>query len=102
MSVEHIDKTNFDQVISGEKTVLVDFFATWCGPCKMQAPILDAISETLEESRQIVKVDVDENPEIASRYGIMSIPTLVVFESGKVKAKAVGVHTKEQVLELFE
>lgn len=83
--------------------VLIDFWATWCGPCRMQSPILDQLSEEYDESDvKIVKMDVDENPETAASFGIMSIPTLLLKKDGEVIEKAVGVHSKEQLRTLID
>ena len=79
MAVEHISQSNFDEVVSGTEVVLVDFFATWCNPCKILAPVLDQISEFLPENRKIVKIDIDENMEAARKFGVMSIPTPVSY-----------------------
>lgn len=81
-----------------EGLVLIDFWATWCGPCRMQAPILEQLSEEYDDTElKIVKMDVDENPETPQQFGIMSIPTLVLKKDGQVVDKAVGVHNKEQL-----
>lgn len=78
--------------------VLIDFWATWCGPCRMQAPILDQLSEEYDEDQlKIVKMDVDENPETPQNFGIMSIPTLVLKKDGQVVETLIGVHTKDQL-----
>ncbi|WP_019773414.1 thioredoxin, partial [Streptococcus sobrinus] len=78
--------------------VLVDFWATWCGPCRMQAPILEQLSEELDEDElKIVKLDVDENPATAQKFGIMSIPTLLFKKDGQVVKQVAGVHTKDQL-----
>ncbi|GBG96620.1 thioredoxin [Lactococcus termiticola] len=84
-----------------EGLVLIDFWATWCGPCRMQAPILEQLSEELDESElKIVKMDVDENPGTAQSFGIMSIPTLMFKKDGEVVKQIVGVHTKAQLKNL--
>ena len=81
-----------------EGLVLVDFWATWCGPCRMQAPILEKLSQELSEDElKILKMDVDENPETARAFGIMSIPTLLFKKDGQVVKQVAGVHTKEQL-----
>lgn len=83
---------------TGEGLVLIDFWATWCGPCRMQAPILEQLSDEYDETElRIVKMDVDENPETPASFGIMSIPTLLLKKNGEVVDKAVGVHTKDQL-----
>ena len=83
--------------------VLVDFWATWCGPCRMQAPILDQLSEEYDEDEfRIVKMDVDENPQTPQQFGIMSIPTLLLKKDGQVVEKAVGVHSKEQLRQMID
>ena len=83
---------------TNEGLVLVDFWATWCGPCMMQAPILEQLSEEMDEDElKIVKIDVDENPETAQTLGIMSIPTLLFKKDGEVVKQVAGVHTKDQI-----
>jgi thioredoxin 1 len=98
MSVLHIGKAEFDEKIrNSEKPVLVDFYATWCGPCKMIAPILEEIAEEHPEY-VIAKVNVDEEPELAKQFGIYSIPTLIVFKNGQVDSQASGVRPKASIL----
>ena len=97
MAITHLTKDNFDSAIANGK-VVVDFWATWCGPCRMQAPILDEVDMALDGRAKVCKVDVDEQPELASRFGVMSIPTLIYFQDGKVTGKAVGVQSRVQVL----
>ncbi len=100
MSVMHLTKDNFDSVISSG-LVLVDFWATWCGPCRMQAPVLDDLDAELEGKVKICKVDVDENPAIAQRFGVMSIPTLIAFKDGQQIAKRVGLQTREELVQML-
>lgn len=94
----HMDLTEktFDNVISGGIT-LVDFWATWCGPCRMQAPVIEELAEKYEGKFKVAKVDVDANPNIAARYGVMSIPTLIVFNNGEETARRVGVQSLNQL-----
>lgn len=100
MAIAVTKETFNSQVLESQKPVLVDFWASWCGPCRMIAPVLDELSKEREDVK-IVKINVDEEPELASRFGVMSIPTLLVFENGKVKSKAVGAIPKEQIEKLF-
>jgi thioredoxin 1 len=81
--------------------VLVDFWAPWCGPCQMQGPILDDLAGEVDGKAKIVKVNVDENTDLASQYGVMSIPALKVFKDGSVVEEMVGVHQKDQLLEVI-
>ena len=97
MAIMHLTKDNFDYVTSSG-LVLVDFWATWCGPCRMQAPILEELDEQLNGKVKICKLDVDDEPAIAQRFGVMSIPTLMVFRNGEMISKEVGVHTVEQLM----
>ena len=91
--------SNFNaEVLSSETPVLVDFWATWCGPCRMQGPIIDALAA---EGYNVGKLDVDENPDIARRYNVMSIPTLILFKNGEEVQRFVGVKTKEKLASLF-
>ena len=82
MSIMHLTKDNFDSITSSG-LVLVDFWATWCGPCRMQAPILEEFDKQMEGRVRVCKLDVDEVPAIAQRFGVMSIPTLIAFKDGK-------------------
>ena len=100
MAVMHLTKDNFDSVTSSG-LVLVDFWATWCGPCRMQAPILDELDEQLGDKVKICKLDVDDEPAMAQRFGVFSIPTLMVFRNGDMISKEVGVHTVEQLMTML-
>lgn len=84
---------DFFEIIKGTKPVLVDFFATWCGPCKMQSPILDQVKEKVGDDATIVKVDIDRNRELAMKYRVQSVPTLILFKDGEPVWRTVGVHT---------
>lgn len=88
--MKQIDMAQFDELIKGEKPVVCDFFATWCGPCKMLAPVLEKLSSEYEGQAEFVKVDIDKNPELAVRYGIMSIPYVAVFIGGEMADKSIG------------
>ena len=102
MSVLHITKENFEgEVLNSDKPVLVDFFATWCGPCKMVAPTIDEIAQEREDIK-VCKIDVDKEPELAIRYGISSIPTLLVFENGEKKAQMIGFRPKADLLKMLD
>ena len=93
------EKEFYDQTIQG--VTLVDFMASWCAPCKMQAPIIHEFSEELKGKVKIIKVDVDQNPFLAERYGINSIPTLAVFKDGEMQEKTVGLSAKAQLSEML-
>lgn len=101
MAVITITKENFAQeVLQSEKPVLLDFWASWCGPCRMLSPIVDEVAEERGDVK-VGKVNVDEQPELAGEFGIMSIPALLVFEQGKLVRQAVGARPKAGVLELL-
>ena len=97
MAVLKITTENFDEIVSNNKTVLVDFYADWCGPCKMQSPIVDEVADEHSEYA-IGKLNVDEDEEIAERFKIVSIPTLLIFKDGELQGKFVGVTSKERIL----
>lgn len=92
----------FEHIINSEKPVLVDFYAEWCGPCKAMAPILKQVKESLSENVRIIKVDVDHNPSIAGRYGIRSVPTLMMFRRGQTLWTAAGVRPADEIRRVVE
>ena len=101
MAVVTITKENFAQeVLQSEKPVLLDFWASWCGPCRMLSPVVDEVAEERTDVK-VDKVNVDEQPELAGQFGVMSIPTLLVFEQGKLVRQAVGARPKASVLDLL-
>ncbi|AZB43860.1 MULTISPECIES: thioredoxin [Bacillaceae] len=100
MAISHVTDQNFSAE-TGEGVVLADFWAPWCGPCKMIAPVLEELDQDMGDKVKIVKLDVDENQETAGKYGVMSIPTLLVFKNGEVVDKAVGYQPKEALAELL-
>ncbi|MFG1296316.1 MULTISPECIES: thioredoxin [Xanthobacter] len=100
MAVEKVTDQNFEtDVLNSSAPVIVDFWAEWCGPCRMVAPILDEVSGELAGKVRIVKLNVDENPQTASKYGIMSIPTLLMFKDGKIASRQVGAAPKAKLVQ---
>ena len=101
MSAIHINNNNFqEEVLNSEKKVLIDFWAPWCGPCQMVLPIIEEIAGERSDIK-VGKINVDENPELAKRFRVMSIPTLVVMEKGDILNRATGYRPKEDILELL-
>ena len=101
MEILHVTEANFDsQVLQADKPVLVDFWATWCGPCQMQAPILEELAKERDDVI-IAKVDVDQNPNLAQKYRVMSIPMLAVFKKGQPVVSAVGLQNKATLNEML-
>ena len=90
-----------EKVLDASGPVLVDFFATWCGPCKMMAPVIDEVGAEKAGTAAVYKIDIDENPDIAQRYGVMSIPTFIVFKDGEPAQKSLGAQPKEQILSML-
>lgn len=101
MAVSVITEENFEQeVLQAEQKVLVDFWAPWCGPCQMLSPIVDEIAESPDLPFKVGKINVDEQPDLAERFGVYSIPTLLVFDKGEVVNTSVGVAGKEEIMAL--
>jgi len=101
MATIKITKANFEaEVTNSDKPVLVDFWAAWCGPCRMVGPVVDEIAAELTDVK-VGKINVDEEQELAMKYGVMSIPTLMVFEKGQVSGKIIGAHPKASILKLL-
>ncbi len=102
MAVVNIDNNNFEEeVIKSDKKVLVDFYADWCGPCKMIGPVVEDLANENSDIK-VVKVNVDNNSDIAAKYQVMSIPTLIVIENGQVINQSVGLISKSEILELIK
>ena len=102
MSALNINKNNFvEEVMNSEKPVLVDFWASWCGPCRMVIPVVEKIAEEYPEYK-VVKINVDEEQELAAQFGVMSIPSLMIFKNGEVVNKSVGAKNKQQILAMLE
>ena len=102
MSVTTLTKENFDaEAVKADKPVLIDFWASWCGPCRMLSPIVDEVADERADIK-VGKVNVDEQPELANNFGVMSIPTLILMKNGKVVSQAVGARPKESVLSMID
>lgn len=101
MSVVKVTKENFESVIATDKPVLVDFYADWCGPCRMVSPLVDQIAEEHDEY-VVGKINVDDDPELAQKFGVFSIPTLIVFKNGEVKEQSAGARPKDQILAMLQ
>ena len=94
-------KESFNSIINGNQPVLVDFHATWCGPCKAQAPILKELSADIKGKARIIKIDVDKNQPLAQKYQVRSVPTLILFKNGQLLWRHAGVASKQQLLEII-
>ena len=100
--VINLTNENYETVLKSETPILVDFWATWCGPCRMVGPVIDSLAEEYEGKTSICKLNVDENPDIATEYKIMSIPTVMIMKNGEIVDKAVGVRTREEYQNMIE
>jgi len=94
-------KGNFETIINENRPVIVDFHALWCGPCKVQSPILKQVADELGERVRVIKIDIDQNQAIAGRYHIQSVPTVMIFKNGEIKYQQAGVHTKPQLMNVL-
>lgn len=103
MSVVHFSKDTFDtEALGAAGPVLVDFWAPWCGPCKMLGPIIEQLGDEMDGKAVIDKVDIDEEPDLAARYGVMSIPTVILFKNGEEAARMVGLQSKQALVRMIE
>lgn len=102
MHILTITDESFDTAVGSNGTVLVDFWAPWCGPCRMLGPVIEALSEDYAGRARVGKVNVDENEALAARFGIMSIPTVLIFKDGKLVEKSLGYRRKEEIAALLE
>lgn len=100
MAVMDLTGSNFEETVKGSKTALVDFWAEWCGPCRMQGPVVDELAEERADI-DVYKVNVDKEPELAARFQVTSIPSLVFFKDGQMAKKAVGFHNREELEEIL-
>lgn len=103
MSAINLNNNNFEQVVlNSDKPVLIDFRATWCGPCRMQSPVIEELADELEGSAVITKLNVDDNPELAAQFSVMSIPTLIFIKDGKIVGRKTGVTPKTTLLSMLD
>ena len=103
MSVVNLNEKNFEEeVLKTEKTVLIDFWASWCGPCKMMSPVIDSIAEEEGNTVKVCKINIDEEQNLAVKYNVMSIPTFIVLKNGKEVARSVGVQDKNELIDMLK
>lgn len=102
MELIKVDTKNFnEEVLNSDKPVLIDFYADWCGPCKMMAPIIEEVAKELDGKVKVGKINIDENQDLAIQFNVMSIPTIISFENGKPDKRFVGVRDKEELLSIY-
>ena len=102
MNITELNNENCEmEVLQSEKPVLIDFWASWCGPCRMMSPVVDNIAETMGDKVKVCKVNIDENQELAEKYEVMTIPTFLVIKNGKETGRTIGVQPKEDILKLI-
>lgn len=103
MSVVNLNEKNFEEeVLKSDKTILIDFWASWCGPCKMMSPVVDEIAEEMKGTVKVCKINIDEEQNLAVKYNVMSIPTFVVIKAGKEIGRTIGVQDKEEIKKLLK
>lgn len=100
---EQVSSAEFqEKVLNASQPVLVDFFATWCGPCRMMGPVIDEVANEMAGKAKVYQLDIDKNPDIAQQFSVMSVPTFIVFENGQVKHQTIGAQPKANILALFD
>ena len=103
MSVVNLNEKNFEEeVLKSDKTVLIDFWASWCGPCRMMSPVVDEIAEEMKDAVKVCKINIDEEQNLAVKYNVMSIPTFVVIRDGKEIGRTIGVQDKEEIKKMLK
>ncbi len=103
MAVINLNENNFEEeVLKSEKTVLIDFWASWCGPCRMMSPVIDSIAEEMKDDVKVCKINIDEQQNLAVKYNVMSIPTFVVIKEGKEVGRSVGVQDKSEIVGMIK
>lgn len=103
MAVITVNNENFEkEILQSRMPVLLDFWASWCGPCKMMSPVVDDIAESMNTSIKVGKINIDECPELAAKYGVMSIPTFVVLKDGKETGRTVGVQSRDEIVKFLQ
>ena len=103
MAVINLNEKNFEEeVVKSDKVVLIDFWASWCGPCRMMSPVIDQIAEEMGDSAKVCKINIDEQQNLAVKYNVMSIPTFVVLKNGKEVGRTVGVQDKQEIIKMLK